>query len=266
MKQIKFLILAAILPTLALTGCDKSNGGDDEKEYSAIVDFESAQLEMQAGKYSPKYDNVLFGASRTTLVNDNNVFEGIIYSEDGLSFGSTYNDYASYGSAGDYWGGFAISSNNNLEDLGYDYSNQFSAYASSVSKYAIGYDIWYSEYYSAAYDKPTIVFETPKTIFSARIANANKAYHYCVSNPNGSSGETPISFKLIVKGFNDGKETQTVSVVLAEGTNVLSGWKEVDFTSLGEVDKIEFSFESNDVNAMGNLVPAYFCIDDIKIK
>ncbi len=49
---------------------------------------------------------------------------------------------------GESWGGFALSANRDLEDLGMDYSNQFSVYASDNTKFAVGYAFgdWGGEY------------------------------------------------------------------------------------------------------------------------
>jgi nitrous oxide reductase accessory protein NosL len=262
----KLRLLAAVFAATALlAGCEKDdNGGGTEP--AVTVDFESAQLLTQTGNYTVKYDDILWGADKAEeMENGDNVYDGIVYTEDGADFGSYYNDYASGGYPGDYWGGFAVSSNDNKENLGMDYSNQFSVYASTATKFAIGYDVSYTGS-TAEYDKPTIKFTSSCTVASARIANANKTYHYCVDNPKGAAGEQDILFELVATGYKADAATGTVKVTLANGADVLADWKEVSFTPLGEVDRIVFSFESNDVGSMGNNVPSFFCIDDIKIK
>ena len=43
----------------------------------------------------------------------------------------------------------------------------------------------------------------------------------------------------------------------------MSDWKKVDLSALGKVDCLAFSPASNEANAYGLLVPAYFAIDEI---
>ncbi len=251
--------------TVLLAGCEKGDTGTTGSYVT--VDFEEAQLLTQTGNYSPTYDNILWGADQAeTMENGDLVYDGIIYTEEGAAFGNYYNDYASFGYPVDSWGGFAISSNDDKENLGVmDYSNQFSVYASTVTKFAIGYDVSFMGS-TATYDKPTIEFDAPCTVVSARIANANKTYHYCVDNPKGALGEEDILFELVATGYKADAVTGTVKVTLANGADVLSDWKEVSFKPLGEVDMIIFSFESNDNGSVGNNVPSFFCIDDIRIE
>ncbi len=261
MRRFSFFA-AAFAVAASLVACnEKGNGG----EPTLTVDFESAELLNQTGNYSPRYDNILWGAdSAEENSSGDNVYEGIIYDEDGASFGSYYNDNASGEYPGDYWGGFAVSSSADLRDMGLDYSSQFGVYAPSASKFAIGYDTSYAGS-GVEYDKPTILFDAPCRIATARIANANKTYHYCAANPKGASGEKDILFELVATGYHGSAEAGTVKITLARGTEVLADWREVSFASLGEVDKVVFSFESNDTNEWGNLVPMFFCIDDLKI-
>lgn len=250
-----------------LAGCENDDNGGGTY---VTVDFESAQLLTETGNYLPKYDGILWGAEETEKDSyGNNVYDGIVYTEDGAGFGSYYNDYASGEYAGDFWGGFAISDNCNRENLGGDYSNQFGVYASTTTKFAMGYDVSYAGS-TAEYDRPIIEFTAPCSVASARIANANKTYHYCADNPKGALGEEDIFFELIATGYKrrsgsgEWDETGTVRVTLANGTDVLSDWKEVSFIPLGMVDRIVFSFESNDIGSMGNNIPSFFCLDDLK--
>lgn len=225
---------------------------------SVIIDFENAELSAQSSTYS----NILWGREKAVDVEGQSLFNGIFYTEADASFGSYYAFDGSYES----WGGFALSSNHDLQDLGWDYSNQFSVYASSASKFAMGY--YMGGEIGGQYGNPVIEFKESVTLLSAEITNSNKTYHYCVANPLVGEGESQenIWVNLIVAGYKSGVKTKDVTIKLAEGTDILNQWKSFDFSSLGEVDKVAFTIDSNSRNAYGLLVPTYFCIDNIAIK
>lgn len=246
------------MAVVVMTGCEKS-GGDDDPEYSDIVTFESAELLTGTGGLPYTFNNILWGAEAAEEGDHGLWYDGIIYSESGVNFGNFYTDYAGYY---DTWGGFAISSNNNLLDI--TYANQFSVYASSASKFAIAYD--QGGYNGAQYERPVITFDAPRSVISARVANAVMTYAYATANPNGSKEEEPLWFAVEATGYNGENLAGTLEIKLVDGGVPVSGWREVDFSALGEVDKITFTTDCNDKNDYGNLVPAYFCIDDIKLK
>lgn len=73
--------------------------------------------------------------------------------------------------------------------------------------------------------------------------------------------------KLHIVGALNGVETGRVEVLLADGTNILNTWKEVDLDALGEsVDMIYFQMTSSDSGQYGMNNPAYFCLDRLKIE
>jgi hypothetical protein len=47
---------------------------------------------------------------------------------------------------------------------------------------------------------------------------------------------------------------------------VLSSWSWFDLTSLGTVDRIEFSFDGSDKGSFGLNTPAYFAMDDLTVN
>lgn len=224
---------------------------------SFTIDFEESQLTAQTSTYS----NILWGKEKAADVEGKSVFNGILYTETPASFGSYYAFDGEYES----WGGFALSSNRDLTDLGWDYTNQFSVYAPEANKFAIGYPMgdWGGEY-----GNPIIEFEKTVTVLSADIANANKTYHYCISNPKVGEGESQedIWVNLIITGYKSDAKTKEMTVKLANGAEVLADWKSYDFSSLGDVDKLTFAIDSNSKNQYGLLVPTFFCIDNISIK
>lgn len=147
------------------------------------------------------------------------------------------------------------------------YDNQFGVYAETTSIFAIGYAPVMAS--TAKYAVPTIEFEEPVRMVSADVANGNKTYFYCVNNPMFGEDDAaePIWVNLVVTGSLNGSEVGKLTVELAKDGNVVTDWKTVDFSPLGEVDKLQFAVESNDVDPTWGLnVPSYFCIDNIVLQ
>ena len=61
-------------------------------------------------------------------------------------------------------------------------------------------------------------------------------------------------------------DTADIAFRLAEGEQVLGTWAGFDLSPLGEVSRVVFSIESNDVGEYGLNVPAFFCIDNIEMQ
>lgn len=232
---------------------------EGEPSTPSTVTFEDAELAESTGEYA----NILWGRELATENEGISIYNGLLYTESAASFGS----YFESGAYGDMWGGFAISSNRNLEDLGMDYANQFSVYASDNSQFAIAYI--FGDWGNGEYGNPIIEFSQPVKVVSADIANANKTYFYCKANPTvGSEGaEEDIWVNLIATGYNgDNTETTTVTIPLANGTDVLADWKTFDMSALGTVTKITFDIDSNDEGEWGINVPLFFCMDNIVLE
>ncbi len=255
MKNLKLLLFFAL--AIFFTACNKGNDTKEPEVYT--IDFESVQLLSTSSQYS----NILWGKPQAKGDSSgNNVYDGILYTEKGAGFGSYFNDFAGTDYPSDSWGGFAFSSNKVLDDTEdpMDYRYQFSVYAAQASKFAIAFDM--GGWNGGAYESPFITFDKEVSLVSARIANSNKGYHYCLKNPNGVEN---FYFTLSITGYKGQTETGNVKVELAAKSSVLSDWKEVNLTALGKADKLEFSFDSNDSHpTYGINVPAFFCIDDIK--
>lgn len=232
---------------------------EGEPAEPATITFEDAELAATTGEYA----NILWGRELATENEGTPIYNGLLYTEGTASFGS-YFEGSAYG---DMWGGFAISSNRDLEDLGMDYANQFSVYASDNSQFAIAYI--FGDWGNGEYGTPTIEFARPVTVASADFANANKTYFYCKANPTiGSDGaEEDIWVNLVATGYNgDSTETTTVTIPLATGTDVLADWKTFDMSALGTVTKITFDIDSNDTGEWGINVPLFFCMDNIILE
>lgn len=88
----------------------------------------------------------------------------------------------------------------------------------------------------------------------------------------GITGNDPDYFLLTVKKYKDGVlGTESVNFYLADyrfennaQDYIVSDWKYVDLTSLGDVDSLSFTLSSTDVGANGMNTPAYFSMDDFE--
>lgn len=251
MKNFKLLWLVAALSVLSFASC--SDGGSDEPDPSAVITFEQASLVNHTGGLSVYYDNILWGKESASESDFGLLFDDILYTEGAAQFGSYYTDYDGMY---DTWNGFAVSSNYDKTTPGYP--NQFSVYASNSGKFAIGF---YSTYTGGAYSIPTIEFTSPQTVLSADIANSTYTYLYCQDWTDNTFYHT-----LKVEGYRNGSKTGTLTVDLASNGAVAADWQHVDFSALGEVDRLVFSLETNDASQWGANTPAYFCIDNIALK
>jgi hypothetical protein len=79
-------------------------------------------------------------------------------------------------------------------------------------------------------------------------------------------------FKLTITGIdNTGTVKGTKEFYLADfrtpnSGGVVTEWTKVDLTTLGAVQKLQFTLSSTDNGGWGMNTPAYFCLDDIAIK
>ncbi len=88
----------------------------------------------------------------------------------------------------------------------------------------------------------------------------------------GSTGTDQDWFKLTITGFDkDYNKTSSVDVYLADyrfdnsaEDYILTDWKWVDLTPLGEVKQLKFELFSSDKDSYGRInTPAYFCFDNL---
>ena len=276
MKKLWILALAA---AVAATACEKEengpdNGGKKPQVNCTVVDFEEALLAtvIYDGFTPATYSNVLEGKALATICDDEDswfdgslFYDGILYTEHGLSIGTMFNDgeWMGYGTF-DTWSGFAVSSNCNAESS--DYANQFSVWKADngANKFAVGYDSPRGGFGEMAeYDTPTILLDEPKVIYSIDFMNTAYTANTIASfDPNAA-------YVLKVEGYNGATETGSLNVALAGNGKVVSDWLTVNLTSLGEVDKVRIMVDmsktaSSVSNPMG-WMPLYFCIDNIKI-
>jgi len=88
----------------------------------------------------------------------------------------------------------------------------------------------------------------------------------------GESGDDPDYFKLMIWGFANGMQTDTIDFFLADfrfSNNdedyIVDEWTWVDLETLGELDSLKFTMESTDIGMFGMNTPSYFCMDNLSI-
>ena len=257
-------------------GC---NGGKDsvnpdpEPEPSNLISFETSEGMLAIdGKAVQLGDITVSGGSAAG--NHHNVFWAKGGSYDDLAVGGVYNGYlcstsdekiwfGTYFSAdigyGDYWGGFVLSANYGRTATSVNYANQFMVWADKGANGSSNCMIGYFDGYTSGYATPMIEFVEPRQVSYLYMANSAITYPYKPTQVD----EASYYYKVKITGSLEGKETGSAECFLINGSEKLSDWKKVDLSALGKVDCLTFSPASNEANAYGLLVPAYFAIDEI---
>lgn len=233
----KLLYLTILSTFIFLNSCDDE---DVEDKIRTTINFENVDLN-ESGIYTAKEAG------------------GYIF-VDGVDF------YATYDSEYDFSSGIAISNHTNTDSAGY--TNQYSVYAgvgaNGSSKFAIANT-------PEQTTDSIITFPYPVLPISIQITNTT---YSALSMANGDqfakkfTSEDQDYYSITIHGFNDGVETGTIMVYLAdyrEGSNtgILSTWQNVNLSSLGEVTSIGISYQSTDVGSYGINTPRYFAFDDL---
>lgn len=184
---------------------------------------------------------------------------------EGVGFNNSYTDYGGgyYG-----WDGFSYSNHTDTTTAGN--GNQYSSYAGGgaggSSQYAVGYG------------SSAITFNLADTAGKgAYITNTTYAALSMLNGDafakkfGGVSGNEADYLKLTISGFAGGIPTANkVDFYLADfrfadnsQDYIVDDWTYVDFSPLGLVDEIRFSYESSDVGGFGINTPTYFAIDNL---
>ncbi len=89
-------------------------------------------------------------------------------------------------------------------------------------------------------------------------------------DPNGFARKFGPSdwFKVIVTGLNaNQQEIGSLEVFLAQGTDILTGWKPVDLSSLADARTLRFAVDSSDKDPVFGWLntPSYFAMDNLSV-
>lgn len=71
---------------------------------------------------------------------------------------------------------------------------------------------------------------------------------------------------VIITGYNGEKETGTVTFDLAKDGNILTTWKKIDLSKLGDVTSLSFTMDGSDKSSWGVKQPKYFAFDNVVVK
>ncbi len=171
-----------------------------------------------------------------------------------------------YDATSSSWYGFAYSTMTDVTTPGF--GNQYSTFSGSAhsgTKFGVAYvgSDWMNNYatipsvcnFLGNMVNPQSIFVTNATYAALEIQNGTNPF---------AAGDW---FKIIIEGKNQNISTGTVEYYLADFRNGLTfvenTWHEINLTTLGTVDKLEFYLESSDVGAYGINTPTYFCFDDL---
>lgn len=185
------------------------------------------------------------------------------WSSGGAAFGNTFGIDSYGGFDYPYWFGFAYSNVVNTTDPAFE--NQYASYPGGgfgSSTYAVAYS-----------DAAVVTLPVATTVSGFQIANTTYAGltmkngdQYGFSSPLPAGGW----FSTTATGRLGGAVTGSATFYLADlrggsPPGILAGWSWFDLTSLGTVDRIEFSFDGSDKGTFGLNTPAYFAMDDFTV-
>lgn len=203
------------------------------------------------------FEGLLSGAG----TYNNNAGASGAFAIGGASFSNSYDP--AFGS----WSGFAIS--NTTDTTSGDYTN----YSALPGSGAGG-----SSTYAISYDAASVKFATTQNLFGMGASITNATYtglsmlrgDEFAKKFGGSTGVDPDFFKLTISGFTSGEATGTaVDFFLADfrfanssQDYIVNQWTYVDFSALGTVDEIRFSYTSSDIGRFGINTPTYFAMDN----
>jgi hypothetical protein len=257
MKKGILLFLGILLSGLFFTACED----DDESAKTVTAEFENLSLSANS-----HWD----GSDMSGDMIADNTYQTNMKSGE-LIFPNTY-----YTGDFPYWEGFAYSNETDVSTPGY--ANQYSCFAGSGANNS---DIFMVTYVSS-FNPPVITHEEgglfePLTMYvtnTTYAALSMKDGDMFTKKFGGESGDDPDWFKLTIKGIDEtGAETGAVEFYLADfrpadntQDYILDQWEVVDISSLGEVQQLTFELSSSDVGDYGMNTPAYFCLDDLKIR
>ncbi len=199
------------------------------------------------------------------VLDSTGCFRGEFYSEENLSFTSYEIDSCGY----IYWAGFVV--NNHCDTVTGDYTNEYSAITGCAAD-GKQYATLYWSYYDVSGGKDChMQFGQNEEHVVKSMCVTNTTYVYKALR-DGSSFSKKFGegdwFKVVLTAYDaNGLETGHLDYYLADfrnGKRFLSdSWETVDLSSLGELNKLVFTFESSDTGVFGINTPTYVSIDNI---
>jgi hypothetical protein len=236
----KFILGSFLVMTAFLFAC---KGSETESKPIENISFEDVTLNAQ-GFYNGSDLKGEFKSGSATFPN---------------SYNTNFNS----------WSGWSASSLTDTANRGaLNFQNQYSVYAQSGGEGSTIFAVYYS------LDSSEVKFSSPKTMLSCQIANSTYSYHDLINGTQFSKkfGDGDF-FLLTITGYGaNNQKTAQVQYYLADfrpaapEKGVRVGWKTVNLAPLGTVSRLVFSLTSSDTSSFGMNNPAYFCLDNLKVR
>lgn len=161
------------------------------------------------------------------------------------------------------WGNFTYSNKQDTTTVG------FTNDRSAITGTGVGSG---QDNYGVSFGNASVSFNGATQVQSAYITNTTYSYLAMKNGDDGFGGvKGPFVagdfFTLTISGLDQNDNIiSAFDFSLADGSNVLDSWALVDFSSLGTVYGLSFSYSSSDIGDFGINTPSYFAIDNIDIQ
>lgn len=244
MKNIFWIIAAAF----AFVACSDDDGPREKPFDGEVVSFEASEhlLDAMTGndvKLGPVTMS-LMGMGDYTYANAFCAKQYAVEADfDGMLFSTAdqnliFNAY--YSSLYDGWGGIGLSQMPDRNAAAPSSKQQFSVWAEGGANATETYAVFYDS------NSPTEMY--PEYLSESGYPTIDLYF----------TGADTDSFQVKITGSLGGVEKGSITETLVAGKSKLSGWRKVDLSSFGAVDKLVFKAVC-DYQAD----PTYFCIDEI---
>lgn len=265
-------LMAGLL--ISFTACD-------DEDVEPIVETEDPVEEVIPADTSA-FENLTFPDGANAYFGQDKAGEMVGKNDWGYSMYVTpYTDgkaayVVNYNEAGEddfYWGGTAYSkqTDNTLEGP----AGQLVAMPGSGAEGSEVYGIMNGS------DTINLTYEGPAVAQSIQITNNAYAYHSMKNGDQfakkfgGPEGNDPDYFRITITGLDENDMPTTAGIVfyLADyrfennsNDYIVDSWETINLSSLGEVNKLVFSFESSDSGDFGINTPKYFAFDNLIVQ
>lgn len=153
----------------------------------------------------------------------------------------------------------------------HQYRNVVGKGAENTATFAVGFD-------GASFGTPRITVSSPLApdgVTLSHVYITNAAYTASTIKNGDAYGNAPFKqgdFALLkIYGVKVTGDTASIDFYLADYRDndaakhyIVNEWKKVDLRALGQVKELFFKTSSSHVNEYGNLLPSYFCLDQLK--
>jgi hypothetical protein len=222
------------------------------------------------------FENLTLPGLDTAYVNFSQPGQDVGFSDGYAFFPSVYDTSGGFS----YWsGGYAYS--NERDTISGTFANQYAAKTGSGFGGSQKYVVYYEPFFGVRMLRLTnlaqgqavrgfYITNTTYTYASIKNGDAFMGPRFGDSTATDSTHQRPDFLRVVARGYRAGVQRQDSAVFyLADfraGNNandyIVKDWTWFSLLPLGAVDSVNFRFESSRNNSFGNLVPAYFAMDN----